>query len=133
MLFLWYFKICFCKEKRPQIEHDVGYDVIKIASNLNHGNACTAHFRWRHVRRRCESNKDRKREKESIGASSPSSRARQRTAILPATFGGDGLKTENEKEQLRKRLRQLLHLYVELGNRSWTAARTTSAATAAAL
>jgi len=30
---------------------------------------------------------------------------------------GDGLKTENEKEQLRKRLRQLLHLYVELGNR----------------
>ena len=50
-------------------------------------------------RRRCESNRDRKIEKESIGASSPSSRARQRTAILPATFGGDGLKTENEKEQ----------------------------------
>ena len=98
-VFLWYFKICFCKGKQPQIEHDVGDDVIKLASNLNHGNACTAHFRWHHVRRRCESNRDRKREKESIGASSPSSRARQRTAILPATFGGDGLKTENQKEQ----------------------------------
>ena len=76
------FQDLFFKEKRPQIEHDVGYDVIKLASNLTTAtHARTALGRWRHVRRRCESNRDRKREKESIGASSPSSRAWQRTAI----------------------------------------------------
>ena len=122
----------FFKEKRPQIEHDVGYDVIKLASNLNHGNACTAYFRWRHVRRRCESNRDRKRDKESIGASSPSSRARQRTTILPATFGGDGLKTENEKEQGNSSGSFFTSTWSSATGRGQLA-RTSSVATAAAL
>ena len=41
-VFSLYFWICFFKEKRSQIEHDVGDDVIKLTSKLNQGNASHA-------------------------------------------------------------------------------------------
>jgi len=61
MLFLWYFKICFCKEKRPQIEHDVGYDVIKLATKFNHGDASHAWLSGGGAMAGDQSNRDRKR------------------------------------------------------------------------